>query len=280
MFLSKRALFIGALGAMLVPMCGFANTVFSWSGSIGGVGIGGQAMFSTRVDNGGYELVIVLTNTSASAPPNSAAVLTGLYFDLTSSAANTSLGALGMESAEATGGLAGAGGYHVAMAGTAESNICAAGVGGTALSPSCDSTVAGGWEAAYYASGFGLAGDHYAIGTTGQSGVFQGNSSKAGQANYGIVPGGGVGLSDSANASLTNNFPYVYGTATFVLTGLASADFRIGNVVAAYGTQPEALLAAPGAATPEPGTAIELSAGVCLVAVSIWIKRRRGRSSD
>jgi len=251
-----------------------ANSIYTWSSQIGGVAVSGSADFSTYAGAAGYDLTIVLTNTSDNAPTSSATILSGLYFDITSTIGQ---GALGMQSAVATGGLIQPRYLHQAAAGTAGTNICAPGTGGTALSPSCTAQVAGGWEAAYFAAGFGDSNDHYGIGTTGQSGVFQGNSSKAGQADYAIAPGDGVGLSSGANASLTNHFPYTYGTATFVLTGLTTNNIAISNVFAAYGTAPEGTpgSSVPEAEAPEPGTIIEFGAGLLLVALGY---RRRKRA--
>ena len=211
-----------------------ATALSSWSWSATGTGgeaITGTADFSVVPDAtaGFYDLTIALTNTSATQPSVSSNVLTGLYFNL-----STSPGALGMLSATATGGLVSNLGQTTADGGSIGANICAPGIGGTAVADTCGSTLPGGREAAYHSA----SAQQYAIGTTGQSGVFNGNATTGtGQLNYGIAPA--VGLSLSSNTGITNEFPYVLGTATFTLRALTTDQITVSDVSGAYGTAPE-----------------------------------------
>jgi hypothetical protein len=224
--------------------------------------------FSTLADGNAFDLAITLTNTG-DAPTTTAAILTGLYFDISSGVPQ---GALGMSSAVANDGLIDA----TNVVSGVGANICAPGVGGTATSPSCSSTVAGGWEAGYFLNGIPATGDHYGIGTSGQSGIFNGNgTSGVGNANYAIAPSSGI---TSSNA-ITNEVAYTYTMATFTLTGLTSSDITISNVFAAYGTAPEFTPAGvPLEATvPEPATMAEFAAGALLLAFGSrrrWSGRR------
>src|SRR4051794_22586143 len=106
-----------------------------------------------------------------------------------------------MKSAVATSGLVNAANQTSPAPGTANSNVCAPGKGGTALNLSCASTIGGGWEAGYFAGGIGggtNATQHFAVGTSGQTGVFNGNAANVGNVNYGVAPIAGI------NTSLAN----------------------------------------------------------------------------
>jgi hypothetical protein len=210
-----------------------------------------------------------ITNTATAIPPTTADILTGIYFDVTA----TGQGALGVKSATATGGLIDATHQTPGTQYGVGTNICAPGVGGTALNNTCSSTIAGGWEAAYNAAGIGgglAATQHYAVGTSGQGGVFSGNAGNAGNANYGVAPGVGIDVSLDGIGKMV---PYSYKTVTIVLAGLITPNVTISNVSAAYGTAPEATPAALiDINGPEPSTWLTIIGGLALMA---WWQRRR-----
>ena len=221
-----------------------------------------------------YYLQIVLSNTSTNPANQSSQILEGIFFDLQDSNHVEVNNATGMYSALATGGTISAPGT-TSTPGTTNANICGAGQAttGTSKSPLC-TTVAKGWENAYSTSGFTVGGtaysQHYGIGDAGWT-LYQG--SKVGNPTNGIAPL--AGISSSPNASISHNYPFVNETATFILYGLTTQNVTIANVVAAYGTAPEAAVAADAntIGKPEPGT-ITMFLGA-LGAVSVHRFRRR-----
>src|SRR5439155_22073277 len=242
------------------------------------------------VDGGGFDLVIVVNNTALAVPTSTAQVLSGLYFDI-----SPSPGGLAMKSAVADLGMitdSPIGHHNTPASGTAGRFMCASLGALSAPNPDPACTVAGGWEAAYQTPA-GLGGgapipaqQHWGIGTTGQGGIFHGGSANAGAFEYGIAPGGstGITLGSGGNGGLGNAFPigYVYGKATFVLTGLSSEAITISNVNSAYGTQPEGTPAAQlitgpppssPSETPEPATAGMLAGGAMLLAFARLCRR-------
>src|SRR6516164_8509594 len=179
----------------ILPPAAHAGQVWAWTGTVSGNAVSGIVSFSIVPDGAGFALQLDITKTATTVPPTTAAVLTGIYFDLTA----LGQGALGVKSATATGGLVDATNQTTPLASTLNTNICAPGKGGTALDNTCSSTIAGGWEAAYNPAGLSggaLATRHYGVGTSGQGGVFSGNAANAGNANYGVVvtPGINTGL--------------------------------------------------------------------------------------
>jgi len=204
-------------GAMAVPL-----STWSWSGTVSGGAVSGRAAFSVVPDGGGWDLVINVSNTAATSPTTTAQILRGVYFDM-----SLVTSALTMSSAVATGGILSALNQTIPDAGSLNTNICAPGHGGTAPNPSCSTTVPGGWEAAYDASGLngGAVTEHWGVGTSGQSG------------KYGIAPGNNVG--DGSGGGLTGMLPYTYASAVFTLSGLTTDQITIFNVLGAYGTLPE-----------------------------------------
>ena len=266
---------IFALGISLPAQ---ADTLFNFSGtdSTTGYSYSGSADFTTQTDGGGYDLVIILSNLASTGPMSTADLLSGLYFDITPDTGT--VGALGMLSATATDGLI----TSTTTTTSSATSVCATGAGGTALAKTCSSTVAGGWEAGYWAGGVSsvnstLTGvtSHYGVGSTGQGGLFSGNTGNVGQANYSIAPA--IGLSSSANSGVTSNFPYVSNQATFLLYGLSTNHITISNVYGAYGTAPEGV---PGGTTqaptaPEPGTFAELAGGGLLISMMARLRKFR-----
>jgi len=256
----KRLTFASAalvLSTIAAPAL-FADQIFQWSSSVSGYTLSGGAAFSTQQDGSLFDLIIVVENTAAVGPSVPSRILTGLYFDI-QGASQTSLA---MISAVATAGFVETGQYIQAADGTAGSNMCAPGAGGNAPAPVCSAKVAGGWESGYWPSG--TRGYSYGIGTTGGSGAFNGNAtSGVGQLNYGILP---LATSISPalvnpNTGVTNEFPYVNGSGTFVLTGLSSPDIIIAAAAGVYGTAADYVIPASrnqpsqSLATPEPSTA-------------------------
>jgi len=239
----------------------FSPVTYAWASSIGGSPVSGTATFSTVADGGGWDLVIRVTNTSTVQPPGSQNILDGLYFDI-----GPSPGALTMLSALATEGLLTLDSPVTPV--QVDANICALLGGLDAPNALCSSTAVGGWEAAYQASGIGggaSATQLWGIGTTGQTGVFHGNDVQT--FNYGIVPSAGV--------TPTNGFdtyPFVYHTATFMLSGLTTDQITISNVAGAHGTQPEGTpagtIVTEGPETPEPGTWMMMMSGVGVALIS------------
>jgi hypothetical protein len=265
----KTIAFAAALVSLLHINPARATLLSSWTWTSGT--LAGEADFSIVADaaSGFYDLQIVLTNTATAAPSVSSDVLSGLYFDVNSTAG--SLGALSMISAAATGGTVSSTGQTTATAGTIGANICAPGAGGSAGSPTCAVTLPGGWEAAYNSTGFTpTLTQHYAIGTTGQTGTFIGNSSTGtGQLNYAIMPSSGV--STSANGGVSGNFPYVLASATLTLGKISTNQITISHVAGAYGTAPEATPSAQTTTVPEPGSLAIIGAG--LIAMFAWRHR-------
>jgi hypothetical protein len=211
---------------------------------------------------------------------NASEILTGLYFDIS----GVSESALSMMSGVATDGLIETGNYAQAADGTAGSDVCAPGEGGSAASPTCSQTVAGGWESGYWPSG--RDGYTYGIGTAGLSGAFDSSRKKGtGGLNYGIAP-----LASTADPALVdpkkgvaNATPYVDGTATFVLSGLSSSQITITDVAVNYGTGSHLITATSMSAendamangVPEPATVIQLSGGALMLFA--WLRRKRRR---
>lgn len=256
-----------AISASFVPGL-FASQMFSWSSTASGYSLDGNVTFSTEQDGSAFDLVIQVNNSAPVGPSKSSEILTGLYFDITGVSQTT----LAMMSGIATDGFIESGNYTEAAAGTAGSNVCAPGAGGTAPNPTCSTTVPGGWETGYWSSG--KDGYNYGIGTSGLSGAFDGNTnSGAGQVDYGILP---TAASPSPalvdpNSGVTNEFPYIDGTATFVLSGLTSSQITISSVAAEYGTTPDHSVTASQAANnsqagsaPEPAAIFEVSGGLIL----------------
>ena len=247
-----------------------ATLLSSWTWSSGT--LAGEADFNIVADatSGYYDLQIVLTNTATVAPAISSNVLSGLYFDLSGS-----LGALGMISAVATDGTVNSLGQTTPTTGTIGANVCAPGAGGTAAAPTCATTVAGGWEASYKAGGFTTTlTQHYAVGSTGQSGAFNGNNTTGtGQLNYSIMPSSGASL--SSNSGVTGNYPYVLTSATLTLGKFNTNHITVSNVAGAYGTAPEATPSAQtSTSVPEPGSVAIMGAAL----VAMFAGRRRLRA--
>ena len=278
----RRFTCLSGIGLYLCLISGLqADGMFTWSASPASYTLSGSADFSTVPDGSGFDLVIVVNNTAPAGVSVSSEILTGLYFNI----AGPSQAALEMMSAVATGGLIESGNYAQAANGTAGSNICAPGVGGSAGNPTCNSTIAGGWESGYWASG--NSGYNYGVGTSGLSGAFNGNrSTGAGQVDYGIVPldGSGSPALVNPNTGVTNQFPYTAGIATFVLSGLTTNQITIADVSAEYGTAPEysirATQATPGSqyqvsGVPEPATIFELLGATLLICAWFWRRIKR-----
>lgn len=244
---------------------------WSWRGTVSSGPASGSATFWVAADGAGWDLIIAIKNTAPAAPTTTAQILTGLWFDVSSSQ-----GALTMKSAVADSGLQSSLNQTGADSGSVGTNICAPGSGGTAPSSACGSTIGGGWEAAYGATGLnsGSVAEHYGIGTSGQSGVFNGNSSTGvGNADYGLVPGNGVG-DGSGGGGVSGMLPYTYATAKFVLGGLTTNTITISNVVGTYGTLPEGTPAGTNVTpTPEPASVVLLLAG-CVGLVGTKHSRR------
>jgi len=278
----RRVLQITTLGLVLqAPAALCADTTFSWSGtdSANGYQLSGTATFKTPtadVLNGGFDLMITVTNTATTAVGQSQDLLSAIFFDINGGG---SLGALGMLSATtSSAGLFNAAGGT--GSGTA-ANVCAPNGSsvGPPLANKCASTVAGGWQAAYFATGVknqatvpaSLSGvpSHYGIGTAGY-GLFSG--SDVGSSNYSIAPGAGT----TAHPNGSVNFPLVDGSATFTLYGLSSSAITISNVYSAYGTAPEVVEAATNiSAVPEPGTLAQLAGGGLLILIGGIFRKRR-----
>lgn len=269
-----------------IMLGGFSKTAtagllsnWTWSSTITSVNVAGGASFSVGADTtgaGGYDLTIVVDNTANQLPTSTAQILTGLYFDISGFT-----GALSMYSATADLGMLESGSaQNTPTAGTANTPMCAKGAGENALAPnSTNCTVSGGWESAYNSSGIGggaAAKQHYGLGTSGQTGIFHGND--VGTFDYGVAPGGTVGINPANGGGLSGAYPpgYVYGEAVFVLTGLTTQNITIQNVSGAYGTAPEGTPAATNMTTalPEPSSVTMLLAGVMLLAMTSRMRRR------
>jgi hypothetical protein len=278
----KRAFgLVGMLSLLVVTYPRTAEaallSTWSWSGTVSGGTVSGQASFSVVADGGGWDLVIDMSNTAIAAPVTTAQVLTGLYFDT-----NSVTGALTMLSAFATNGLMSAVSQTSPDGGSTNANICAPGHGGTAPTPACGVTVPGGWEAAYGATGLngGAVAQHWGIGTSGQSGVFNGNNTTGvGNANYGIAPGNGVG--DGTGGGLSGMLPYTYAAAEFTLTGLTTDQITISNVLGTYGTLPEGTPAGVNITpTPEPASLAILVVSCIGLASARRNRRAKGSPYD
>jgi hypothetical protein len=276
----RRFLQITTLGLILqAPAALFADTTFTWSGTdpANGYLLSGTATFKTPtadILNGGFDLMITVTNTATTLISASQDLLAALFFDINGGGG---LGPLGMLSATtSSAGLFNAAGTTGSGAVT---NICSTGQVGTALTNKCPTQIAGGWQAGYWSTGVAnqplrtapLAGvtSHYGIGTAGY-GVFSG--SDVGSSNYSIAPS--VGTTSNPNGSV--NFPLVDGTATFTLYGLSTSTITISNVFAAYGTGPEVVDAATNiTAVPEPGTLTQVAGGGLLILIGGLFRKRR-----
>jgi hypothetical protein len=269
----KRSLPIVSVCALaLLGTSAQASTSWSWSSSINSTDVSGSASFSIVADGPGFDLVIVLDNTADELPSGTADILTGLYFDLSSTSSTP--GPLSMYSAVADLGMfTNAGGLQtVATNLTAGTNACAPGAGESASAPNATNcTVDGGWESAYQSTGIGggaSAAQHWAVGTSGQTGIFHGNDVNT--FDYGVAPGGGVGVDPTAGGGLGGAYPpgYIDGEVTFTLQGLTTSDITISNVSGAYGTAPEGTPAGTSdTSTPEPATMGLFLAGCALLLV-------------
>lgn len=262
--ITKVILLLGCLA-----QSAYSNQIWQWNGSFGGYALTGMVDFSVIQNGAQWALQIDITNNATVIPPTTADILTGIYFDVTA----TGQGALGVKSAVATGGLLDTTHQAPGTQFNVGTNICAPGKGGTALNNSCAATIGGGWEAAYNPSGIGggqTAKQKYGVGTSGQGGVFSGNSANAGNANYGVAPTAGINVGLDGIGGMV---PYSYQTVTIVLYGLITPNVTISNVAAAYGTAPEAtpagLIDING---PEPGTWLMMGGGIAAIA---WRRRRR-----
>jgi len=244
-----------------------ANQLWMWNGSISGYTVSGTVSFSVIPDGAGYDLQLDITNAATTVPPSTADVLTAIYFDLTA----PGQGALGLKSATATSGLVDGTNQTTPPVPTLNTNICAAGKGGTALDNTCSSTIPGGWEAAYNLAGLGgnsSATQQYGVGTAGL-GVFSGNAANAGNANYGVVGTAGI---NAGLDGVNNMTPYSYHTVTIVLGGLIAPDVTISNVSGVYGTGPDGTPAALfDNSVPEPGTYLLIGAGLAAI---VFLRRR------
>jgi len=258
----KRYCSVGAVllvFAMALPYAAKADTVigeFAWSGAVASIPVSGTALFILQGSTGPYNLEIILSETSTTTPNSADDALAGL--DFTISGQGTT--ALVMQSA--TSGAAGmfTGSGNTTGNNTA-TNICATGSYG-AGSPPAGCNVTGGWEAGY--TGTGFAGDtnaHWGIGTTTYTGGVY-IAGDVGLDNYGIDPtvGDGTGV---------GNYPFVDGTATFVLTGVVLAAPTISNVAGVYGADVDVFA---GSSIPEPGTVATFAGGFLLLALA---RRRR-----
>ena len=255
---------------------------WAWSTQITAVDVSGTASFSVSADTtgaGGYDLTIVVDNTADQQPMATAQILTGLYFDISGFT-----GALSMYSAKADLGMLESGSaQNTPTTGTANTPMCAKGAGGTggAAPNATNCTVSGGWEAGYSSGGLGggaSATQHYGLGTSGQTGIFHGND--VGTFDYGVAPGGTVGINPANGGGLSGAYPpgYVYGEAVFVLTGLTTQNITILNVSGAYGTAPEGTPAATNttqSSLPEPSSATMLLTGGAMLVASMGSRRRR-----
>lgn len=252
---------LAALVAAALPMAAHATPLL-WSGTIDSVGVSGQVEFQVVAGN----LQITLENTTLSQPTSTKQILTGVLFDIGGSGS-----ALGMQSAAALDGIVNAGSTTPGSIGL---NICAPGIGGTALGNTCGSTLVGGWQAGYWSGGANTTlgyTQRYGIGTAGL-GLF--NGGQVGSANYGIVSSLGTTVLDG----LTGMQPYTYKRATFSLYGGSALDgITISNVQALYGTdladiQPPNVVP-PAQVVPEPAAVGLLGLGLLGLG---WGRRKRG----
>lgn len=243
-----------------------ATTLWTWSGMINSYSIAGTVQFTEAANNNSsYDLEMDISNTASAMPLGTADILTGIFFDIS---ANVAQSALAMKSASATLGLLDATHTTSPNSDTVGANICAAEGAQSANDPTCTSTITGGWQFAYKASGLGgvsNATQRYGVGTAGL-GIFNGNS--VGNANYGVAPSAGANPNTDG---LGNMEPYSYRSIVILLTGITTANFTISNVSAVYGTLPDATpgaLDSTSSATPEPGTWTMLLGGFVLVLLS------------
>jgi hypothetical protein len=156
--------------------------------------------------------------------------------------------------------------------GTAGTNAWATGAGENALAPNATNcAVTGGWESAYNSSGIGggaSATQEWAVGTSGQTGIFHGND--VGTFNYGVAPGNSVGVNPAAGGGLSGGYPagYIYGQVTFTLKGLTTSDVSVSGVSGRLRNNPEATPAGTvNTSTPEPATFGIFLAGALLLAL-------------
>jgi uncharacterized protein (TIGR03382 family) len=268
--------------AAALCMCGTGSaSTFLWSTVNPTYGLlKGTAVFTVLPDanltdcgaSSCYFLQIAVTNTSTNPANQTSQIVNGLFFDITTSRGANLNQQLGMYSATATGGQLATTGTTI-VAGSVGANICGSGNVGAKTQVCAGGS---GWEAAYRdvnAAAFSVGGtaytQHYGLGDAGW-GLFNGGG--VGNPTNGLVPGNGVGISASANNGLKNKFPYVYGSATFVLYGLKDPNILITNVVADYGTAPEAAVGANTSAAPEPGAIVMAAGGLVLLGA---LRRRR-----
>jgi len=220
-----------------------------------------------------------VSNTSTSPADQSSQITLGLFFDIQNSSGVKIANPIGMLSATATLGTLSSVGTTTVTTGTQGVDICGSGVGQAGkkqetLDSLCSPTVSNGWEAAYTASSKGLLTgftQDYAVGDAGW-GLFNGGS--VGNPVNGLAPQ--AGLAPVSNGNITGNYPFVYETAKFVLYGLTTQNVTFTNVQAAYGTQPEAEVAAllQTNSAPEPGPVFLMAGGLALIGVS-RLRRRR-----
>lgn len=285
--LGAVALFIAGL---LTSFSASADT-FNWSKVDPTYGLlAGQASFTISSDTNTsdcgaatcYFLVISISNTTSNQVSQSSQVLNGLFFDATDNGTGAELASnLGMANGYATGGLLPSSGTTITPGsdGT-NSSICSDSAQGTALASQCNSVftkITGkntnylGWEVGVDSAGLKIP----STGTTTFTEKYYladagwGDFHDVGNPQLGIVPT--VGTSNG-NGGLSNDFPLTYKTATFYLYGLKTNNLTIKNVEAAYGTAPEALVAASDLAGPEPSTVVLVAGALVLLLAR---KRRR-----
>jgi hypothetical protein len=250
--------------AGLMAPAAYCNQIWQWSGLLSGYTLSGSVDFSVITTGGQYALQMVITNNATAVPPSTSDILTGIYFNLAGVP-----GALGMKSAKATDGLLDATHQTPGTQYNAGTNICA-NAGSGARANLCATTLSGGWQTVYNPGGVGggaNATQKYGVGTSGQGGVFSGNS--VGNVNYGIAPSAGINVSLDG---VSNMVPYSYNKVTIVLYGLISPNVVVNNVEAAYGAAPDAVLDAEiYESQPEPGTWATIAGG--LVAM-MWLRRK------
>jgi hypothetical protein len=245
--------------ALINPYAAKADTVggFAWSGTVGGIPVSGTALFIVQGSASPYNLEIILSETSTTTPTSADDALAGL--DFTISGQGTTALVMSTAASGAAGMFTSSG--NTTGNNTAGTNICATG-SYNAGAPPAGCNVTGGWEAGYTGTGFtGDTNAHWGIGTT----TYTGGAYIAGDVgldNYGIDPtvGDGTGV---------GNYPFVDGTATFVLTGVVLANPTISNVAGVYGADVGVLA---GSSIPEPGTVATFAGGFLLLALA---RRRR-----
>ena len=282
--LAPVAFFVAGL---LISYTASADT-YKWSTTDPTYGLlAGQVTFTTVADPnltdcGGsscYFLQVALSNTTTQAVNQSSQVLNGLFFDIINSSTGQELTSnIGMATGYATGGLLKAAGTTPASGtGGTNSSICGDTPQGTALKPKCSSVDISkqgnvlGWTVGVDSSGLTIPN----TGTTKYTQKYYlanggwGDFHDTGNPNLGIVPSGGA---PNPNNGMKSDFPLTYSTATFTLYGLTTDKISIRNVVASYGTAPEAEIAANSSLGPEPGTVVLVAGALVLLLTK---KRRR-----